>query len=271
MELQCPSCQKKLAIAEQFAGQMIKCPSCGGMFLAPALPVKPVIAIPVAPPIAPPVASVEHNPGPPPIPFNMEPPVVPPGYPPTPPPPYTPPLPPRRSAEPEIEIPPGDYTKTRTFRLEPEHVRWTGPVAVTLLFLLSFGHWAGSLNVWEAAFGSHDHSLAFIFYMLLTMILGLPLTWVKLAFEKNWIPLPDALKPIWPWRAVIVGGVLGLAFLILAFLWLSWNLVSVNEAALSLKLGVRVHLVAVLAYAAEYWLDRRRRSRLPLPEATFRW
>jgi hypothetical protein len=66
MDLQCPGCQRRLTIGDQFAGQMIKCPVCGGMFLAPALPAKPVVpaplatppALPVAPPVAPPIPAL---------------------------------------------------------------------------------------------------------------------------------------------------------------------------------------------------------------------
>jgi hypothetical protein len=37
MELLCPSCQRKLTIPEQYAGQQMKCPLCNNMFTAPAL------------------------------------------------------------------------------------------------------------------------------------------------------------------------------------------------------------------------------------------
>ena len=38
MELLCPSCQKKLTIPDQYAGQLMKCPLCQGIFTAPSLP-----------------------------------------------------------------------------------------------------------------------------------------------------------------------------------------------------------------------------------------
>ena len=38
MNLQCPSCQKMLQVPEQYAGQLMKCPLCGGTFTLPALP-----------------------------------------------------------------------------------------------------------------------------------------------------------------------------------------------------------------------------------------
>ena len=74
---------------------------------------------------------------------------------------------------------------------------------------MSFGSWIGMKNLWVAAFDPAD--TAFIFYVLFTIFLGLPLAWVKLAFEKGWIPKQEFLKPIWPWRSLIVAGVLGFA------------------------------------------------------------
>ena len=41
--------------------------------------------------------------------------------------------------------------------------------------------------------------------------------------------------------------------------------------ALSMKLAFRAHLLALLGPLAEYWLEQRRKRRLPLPEATIRW
>jgi hypothetical protein len=305
MELQCPGCQKKLAIADQHAGQMIKCPACGGMFMAPALPSMPNVASavpatmpaaeppPSSPPNAPPMPSAaSETPGT--IPFAPAPPPPPP-HPDilTPPPPPPPPLPPISQApsEPEIALEPGDYTRTRVLHLCPDTVQWIAPACTAILFFLSFGTWLGLKNLWGAAFEPADTAL--IFYVLLTIFLGLPLAWLKLAFEKGWIPKQDFLKPIWPWRSLIVAGVLGLSFLILAVLWVMGNIgsgvhisaivppgegapfvpptVVLTTMAISMKLAVRVHLIAVLGALADYWLEQRRKKRLPLPEATFRW
>lgn len=38
MNLLCPNCQKMLQVPDQFAGQMMKCPLCGGAFTVPSLP-----------------------------------------------------------------------------------------------------------------------------------------------------------------------------------------------------------------------------------------
>jgi hypothetical protein len=296
MELQCPGCQKKLAIADQHAGQMIKCPACGGMFMAPALPSMPTVA-PAAPAATPVSAAAPSSPPP----AGSEPPgTIPfaPAPPPTPHPDIVPPVPPippkppvsEMPMEPEPEIPPGDYSKTHTLHLCPETVEWLAPAGTAILFFLSFGSWIGMKNLWTAAFDPVDGAL--ILYILL-MMLGLPLAWLKLAFDKGWIPKQDFLKPIWPWRSLIVAGVLGLAFLIIAVIWLMGNMgtgVSLSPAPapvegeiprlpipvvttimLSMKLAVRIQLIAVLGALAEYWLEQRRKKRLPLPEATIRW
>jgi hypothetical protein len=288
MELQCPGCQKKLAIADQHAGQMIKCPSCGGMFMAPALP-----AVPTLPPVmtATPVAPAAPSSGsdaPGTIPFAPAPP------PPPPHPDVVSSVPPPIAKKPPVmemdappsDLPPGDFSRTRTVKLCPDTVCWFAPVATALLFFLSFGPWMGRSNLWEASFGLSDAAL--ILYVLL-LLLALPLTWMKLAFEKGWIPKQDFLRPIWPWRSLIVAGVLGAGFLIIAVLWLMAN-ISPNVVhmptkledvvalpafpalmALSMKLAVRVHLVGLLGSLAEFWLERRRKLRLPLPETTIRW
>src|SRR5438034_1070971 len=66
MELLCPSCQKKLTIPDQYAGQLMKCPLCTQTFTAPALPPTPGPAM--APPPPPPIHLEPLPPMPPPPP-----------------------------------------------------------------------------------------------------------------------------------------------------------------------------------------------------------
>jgi Transcription factor zinc-finger len=286
MELQCPGCQKKLAIADQHAGQMIKCPSCGGMFMAPALPAVPALP-PVVQAMPVPSASSTTSEAPGTIPFAPAPP-PPPVHPDIVAPPIAPPIarkpPMMEMDEPPADIPPGDFSRTRIAKLCPDTVCWLAPVGCAVIFLLSFGKWLGHSNLWELL-GAGD--TAIIFYAIFTIFLGLPLAWAKLAFEKGWIPKQDFLRPIWAWRSLIVAGVLGAGFLILGILWLMGNLgfggtppivegIPAFPAIpmlmdLSLKLAVRVHLIAVLGALAEFWLERRKKLKLPLPEATIRW
>jgi hypothetical protein len=200
--------------------------------------------------------------------------------------------------EPSPDMPAGDFSRTRVLRLSPETVCWLAPGGCALIFFLSFGPWLYKSNLWESAFGTHGDS-ALVFYALWTIFLALPIAWVKLALEKGWIPKQDFLRPIWPWRSLLVAGVIGVSFLILAVLWLLGiidpgvkvtppvvpttppaegavpvipaPIILITTMALSMKLAFRVHLVALLGALAEFWLERRRKQRLPLPETTIRW
>jgi hypothetical protein len=299
MELQCPGCQKKLAIADQHAGQMIKCPSCGGMFMAPALPAMPTLPPVVQATPVPSASSTSVTDAPGTIPFAPAPPPPPPPHPDivSGPPPVAKKPPVRMEMdEPPADVPPGDFSRTRVLQLTPDTVCWLAPAGCAVIFFLSFGSWLGRSNLWELL-GAGDAS--FVFYWIFTILLALPLTWVKLAFEKGWIPKQDFLRPIWPWRSQIVAGVLGVGFLLLAVLWIMGNIYSgvdvkaaalpttppaegvipaitmptvvITTMALSMRLAVRVHLVALLGALAEFWLERRRKLRLPLPETTIRW
>ena len=290
MELQCPGCLKRLTIPDPFAGQMVKCPLCAGMFVAPALPAKPVtvapivpVAAPVAVPIAPAMPQMELPIAPPTpashpdvIPFSSEPLVVPP-MPPMPPLPYTPPPPPPRHVDVESDpVPHGDHTSKRTVVLRPHVLRWVTPCCLAAVFLLSFFDWKndggqGQMNLWGMAFHS-DGPGRYVAYIVFTLFLALPLAWVKLSFEKNWLPMPAALAPFWPWRSVIVGGLLLLAFVVPFFDALQWNLTAIsNPMSLGMKLAIRAHLVAIIASGLEYWLLTRAKAAAPLPDLTIRW
>ena len=292
MELQCPGCLKRLTIPDPFAGQMVKCPLCAGMFVAPALPAKPVtvapivapVVAPVVAPIAPPMPAMELPVAPPPphpdvIPFSGEPLVVPPS-PPLPPPSYTPPLPPPPEPPRYLDVesdpvPHGDHTRKRTLVLRPHILRWATPVCLAVMFLLSFFDWMAlgivSMNLWGMAFHA-DGPGRYVVYVVFTLFLALPLSWMKLCFEKNWLPMPAALGPFWPWRSVVVGGLLLLAFVVPFFDTLRWNLASpMNPMGFGMKLALRAHLVAIVASGLEYWLLSRSKTSSPLPDLTIRW
>src|SRR5439155_1505119 len=124
------------------------CPLCNNTFTVPPLPDAPSLAPspPPSPPPAPPpppaagAAEVypladEHSP---PLPtLTAEPPPVPVRTPAPPPPP------------PVV----GDYTKTRSIVISPRVVPWIAPIALVVLFLLTFFPWLGrgesSLNAWS--------------------------------------------------------------------------------------------------------------------------
>jgi hypothetical protein len=173
MELLCPSCQQKLSIPDQYAGQLAKCPFCNSTFPAPALAPTPAAAPPPPPPV-PPQAPPATQPavGPPePGTYHVQPP------------PATPPAwtPPPESAAPRVEpVPvsvaptalpppppapvPTDYTKRWSIWLSPHVLPWIAVAAVVVVFALSFFVWVGiyvggvpaqTQSGWQAAFGTH--------------------------------------------------------------------------------------------------------------------
>lgn len=288
MEIQCPSCQKKLAIGDQFAGQLIRCPACNGVFMAPSLvmPATPM-ATPVAPPVAPVVAPTVAPPfaAPDVIPFSGDAPPRP-AYPPPPP---RPAPPPPAILEEEPPLPPGDFKATHTLKLCPDVLRWVAPVALAVVFLCSFLGWVAEvaftirtsadgqstqqlastdLNLWHLAFSDRG-TAAWILYAIFTVFLALPLAWVKLLMEKNLVPMPDLLKPYWQWRSVAVGAVAAVAYTFASIGWL--QLTATQSTAFGLGLGLRAHLVALIACGLEFWLIHRKKRQLPLPEVTARW
>ncbi len=182
MNILCPNCQRPVSVDEQHAGQLLKCPLCGGTFTVPTLP-------PAAPPsfgtapafpgmtsgtVAEPTAETyglvaEPKPAPAPTgadraaastasprldkapassPWDLQTPLgASPSRPEPPPPP-----------------PPGGYVHVRSRRLNPKVVAWTAPAAMVLVFLLTFFPWVGMYpggeqvakqNGWQAAFGGH--------------------------------------------------------------------------------------------------------------------
>lgn len=199
MNLLCPSCQNPLAVPEQYAGQLMKCPLCNNNFTVPALP---VTAGGPSPALAPEPESHESTP------IDLTPTVFPtppsnPARPPdgtehevygvTPEPAHTPPVsnakppvpPPLPRFEAVHETPPAPkpppprptpdgYTRTAAVTINPDVVRWMAPVCLLLFFVLTFFPWVGryygsypviSQSAWGAAFGTYsvdevfDHQL----------------------------------------------------------------------------------------------------------------
>jgi hypothetical protein len=179
MNLLCPNCQKMLTVPEQYAGQLMKCPLCGGTFTVPALPQSPVSAPetpafnapppPTAPPL-PPLSSpppdiygVKEDPEPP-VPAFHSPAAEPtPAFTPAgpPPPPVTSPAI-TTSPEPSVS-PPAGYTRTITIWFSDRVLQWVPAVALFLVFIFQFFPWVGvypggvpaaTQTAWGAAFGS---------------------------------------------------------------------------------------------------------------------
>lgn len=257
MKILCPNCQKPVSVDEQHAGQLLKCPLCGGTFTVPLLPA-------AAPPLAGTPADLSRVPG------TVGPPMTQ-GYGLAPEPAPTQPLPPPRidvpsplagtvaeaRARPLEESPPppppGGYLHTRTYRLNPRAVPWLAPVALVLVFVLSFFPWVGMYpggervfkqNAWQAAFGGMSsvdrvwESMAnwdrlktgdgdlrtvsvgasgmLIFFLLLFLVsLAVGVGTAFAESDPKRFQLPPRVRTYWPWRQLIVAGLAGLVLLLL--------------------------------------------------------
>jgi hypothetical protein len=259
MNLLCPNCQKPLTVPEQYAGQPMRCPLCQGTFTVPALPPSSTPPLPPAavPPAATPdvygVADAGAPPPPPPMPnFDVG------GAPPKPsavtaaPPPSPPSGPTTGHVEGEPTYPtvatPEGYQGKYTSWFSPKVLMYFAPVAVFLIFVLSFFPWTGVYpggvasawqNGWQAIYGGWScdadiismpaykpfskgyepgWNFLLLFYIFLLLVPTLPVTIGCLALE--FVPtkqLPPAAHQVLPWRWGIVAA---LNLILLLFLML---------------------------------------------------
>lgn len=258
MNLLCPNCQKMLTVPEEFAGQLMKCPLCGGTFTVPGLPGtgSPPSAAPEEP--EPEIYSVRAEPQPasPPPPLTPAVPDLELSPPPSPPPSSTAtttaPLPsaPAPSLSP---LPPEGYRRTLSASLNPRVLPWVAPVCLLLIFFLQFCNWLGlypggvpaaTQNAWQAAFGFHTVdpdvekdvpaltdkefkigvSVLTIFYLLLFFpVLIVSVASVVLPMLQ--IKLPPVVAKLMPWSWAIVAAInLVLFFFLLLQVLLGFSL-----------------------------------------------
>jgi hypothetical protein len=249
MELLCPNCQQKLNIPEQYAGQLMRCPLCNGMFQAPS----PGGAPPPPPPQFPPVS---------PEPFYSG---------------ATAPPPPAPAAPP---MPPGELTKCCTLVISPRVVPWIAPLGLGLVLLLTFLPWVPilGLNAWNSAFGDAPPGLfrraggsslllkLYLIFLLLTLVLAIP----SFLFSANLVPTPAGLSSLGPWRSLIVGVV---AFLSFAFGFIEY--VSplfqhgITPWLICWRISTWVYFFVLIGFVLEFWLECRRQKNLPPPQIQF--
>jgi hypothetical protein len=221
MELLCPSCQRRLTIPDQYAGQPMKCPMCNNAFTAPALAPVPGAATYTPPPPAPPPAPSGD--------------ALAAGAPP--------------QAAPAPLPPPGDYIAHKSIWFSPRVLPWVVLGALLLVFILSFFPWDRTLgdafgehnsiisqSAWQAAFGSYSVypapadkekkelpaelqtpggvNILILFYVLL-LILLLLVTAAAVVVDVIQAPLPPAVQQLLPWRWAAVAGLTALTFVLL--------------------------------------------------------
>ncbi|MSQ95311.1 MAG: hypothetical protein EXR98_12240 [Gemmataceae bacterium] len=275
MDLFCPHCTQRVTIPDDKAGQVLGCPLCSKQFMAPSLAPPPSVPKPPAPPPAP----VSSAPG---ETFGL-------GPAPAPPPPMSAPPRPAPSQPESVPAlppppppPPGEYTKSCACEMTGAWLAFVPTACVFAIFVLSFFPWHMDLptpteakwsekvpgaSMWGLLF-SHGHFLGYLIFMLLAGVLCI----AAAVLEKNLFPIPPQLTPFLTFKDLAAGLTLGVAFLMLCFDYLDGNLGSKgNPIAIPEKLAFRLHLVAVLASFAMFWLAWRKKSNLPPPKCDVRW
>lgn len=258
MNLLCPSCQKMLQVPDQFAGQQMRCPLCNSIFTVPGLPDAPPPAHAPAPP--------------PPLPVSAPPPPVeafkfadssapsPPILPPVPDPTKSKP-----AAPPPAPIKERDFISLKSYFISKRVVPWIAPIALSILFLLSFFPWlsggkgGSGLNPWSLAFGEFASKLpmggaTMILYVLLMLFAFLTAVGSFLIHLRV-LPQVPALEKI---RTLIVAGLTWSAFL---FLTINLLISLFDIGAIWLNffgwLAWKAHFVATIALVLETWLQIR--------------
>jgi hypothetical protein len=163
------------------------------------------------------------------------------------------------------------------------------------LFILLFFPWVGvpghpdeSQSGWGTGFGSHLTSLGLLYLSFFLLALLLALAGVIL--PRTPVQIPAAVRPVWPWRSAIAGGLALLAFLFLVLeLAKGFGLETDIRGALTgtvrgvqekevvlevpaadvlhrtvwMRLAVLVHFVAVAGAVLEFWLLLRKTRQSP--------
>src|SRR5207244_4277008 len=143
MNLLCPNCQNRLAVSEQNAGQLMKCPFCNKYFSVPALPqavaadassAKPSQGVSQAVPAPPATASSPSSsaqpdtfalalePAPQTLPPRPNEPIAVPST----------PAVPKQPADQAPPPPPAGYDQTFSIGISPRVIRWVVPAALLL-------------------------------------------------------------------------------------------------------------------------------------------
>ncbi|MCS7046701.1 MAG: hypothetical protein NZO58_10125, partial [Gemmataceae bacterium] len=220
MDLICPTCQRRLTVEDRFAGMIVQCPLCSAKLQAPTL-APPMVMPPVPPPAevrgpAPTTGSAAGD-GPrgaaaapsPPAAVDARPPATAAA-------PTDANAPPPAAVDP-AKAPPSarEYARKIKWHLRVDIVACIAPVSLLVILATSFFAWyqerdAASLrlvprNLWELAFTS-DGQAIYTFYVVVLLFVTLPLTLLVTAVDRGWLPLPPALRELWQWRLLLLGG-----------------------------------------------------------------
>ena len=190
MNLLCPNCQKMLTVAEQFAGQTMKCPNCAGTFTVPAPPpgsFSPGAPLPPMP--APSFGSSATAPPPPPPPMT-------------------------------------GHQHAVSLSLRYEFLKFLAPLSLLLVFFLMFLPWvetgisfkenSGQFTGWQTSFGEYSNTLGLLHAIafILTLLAGLAAAVLAVVPTSALPPGLQKLMPVVP-GAVGLGAVLCFTLLIM--------------------------------------------------------
>jgi hypothetical protein len=296
MELLCPLCQCRLSIGDQHAGQLVRCPTCSGMFQAPTLPDMPTSAPPPPPPVTPPSTFKVDEPAPTPA---SPPPAA--GAPVSPPPgAETPaasaPLP--ETPAPSTPLPSleGGFNHVYVVTFSLSVMSWVAVVGMGLIFLLSFMPWSVPdaeyrVQVPKSKKKDADEAVIptkkitapdtesletmwsspFVLYIIF-YFLTLTFAVVAILVDKKIIKLPDPVKKLRRWRSLIVAGLAAVGFFALLLHWASTlNFFTYNPNTAVFSIVMFVQFLVMVGPLLEYWLQQRKKDERPVPRIEFRW
>lgn len=245
---------KTVDVPEGYSGREITCQNCSKTFEVPARYTPAVLSeaaktegvTPAAPPVAPTPATAN-----PPTPtMSPEVPSAPPGYiPPVPPVPVAPAphaAPPPVPGQSHADVPPpqvAGYTRSCGITVSPRVVAWLPAILLTLTLVCTFFPWVGSYlggypvhsqSPWRAVFGSVSRNFALEANMpgsgvwldkvtsdwgllvpfLILLFLATGVAWAERGFRGIDLRRIPPVARFWPWRRTVIGGLAGLAFLL---------------------------------------------------------
>lgn len=259
MNLLCPNCQKMITIADQFAGQLMQCPLCGGTFTAPVLPASsPPPAVPLASAVTSSTTSAaQERSGSPAAGASGTSTTSAPGS-------------DTGRAIPIADVLGSEYPHRYIVWISPRVVPWIAPVALALVFFMLFFLWrsvpadATSEIGPQSGWGKVFSGPLLIFYFLLYLI-ALVLSIISLLLSLKVIPPQPQIAHLIPWKTCIVAGVVAFAFL---FLYIGFWAESLSTTWF--RWTVWLHLIALIGLGLEYCLERRGPNQ-PLPRIDVLW
>jgi len=123
-------------------------------------------------------------------------------------------------------------------------------------------------NPWSLGFvGKMTTFILYVFFFVLTAALAI----LSVLLDKKIVSLPEPLKKVRPYRALIVAIVAGIDFLFIFIHWISTAFSLFNPTTFWFAIAIRVHFLVVIGALLDYWLQKRRKQELPIPKIEMRW